>query len=84
MLTPEQLDVILGPLGLTVAAIVAVIAFWREWVVPGSRVKRLEALVERFATLSEASNLATSKMASALEERNELDEKLLKRIGERK
>ena len=84
MLTPDQVDLILGPLGLTIAAVVAVLAFAREWVVPGSRAKRLETLVDRFATLSEASTKATNQMAAALEERNELDEKLIKRIGARR
>jgi hypothetical protein len=34
------LDLLLGPLGLTIFALIVVVAFLREWVVPGTRYRR--------------------------------------------
>jgi hypothetical protein len=61
------LDFLLGPLGLTVGLLLVVLAFVREWVVPGPRYRQdTEALREIIKTLTDQ----VGDVAKATEDRN--------------
>lgn len=80
MPTPITIEQLLGPVGLTVGLIVAVIAFAFEVVTPGKRTRRAEAIAEK--ALDRIGELVSTvdQMAGALEHRNRIDEEALRRV----
>jgi len=74
MPSDEIVTLLLGPLGLTIGLLLTVVAFAREWVVPGKRNERAESAAERAFVLAREANDTMDKMAEALETRNRVDE----------
>ncbi len=65
------LDLLLGPLGLTIGLILVVLAFLREWVVPGARYRK--DMADLRDSLKQLQGGVTD-VAEATKERNRIDQ----------